>query len=117
MQPCYLGSVEMKENKSRSAVSDGDKAYSGTGEVPTRKPWEDQRTSNLRWVLKTVTVCEGVSNMKGGTGKTQEHRGVTFQASPWDGGHANSEREMGPSSCLNSDFILKALGIHVRIFN
>ena len=36
-QPCCLGSVEMKENKSRSGVSDGDKAY-GTGKVPTRKP-------------------------------------------------------------------------------
>lgn len=38
-------------------------------------------------------------------------------ASHWDGGHANSERELGARSCLNSDLILKALGIHVRIFS
>ena len=99
----------MKENKSRSAVSDGDNAYSGTGEVPTRKPWEDQRTYNLCWVLKTETVCEGLSKMKGGTGKTQGHRGVTLQASSWDGGHANSEREMGP---IRSDQSLS----RVRLF-
>ena len=32
-------------------------------------------------------------------------------AGHWDGGHASSERELGASSCLNSDFILKALEI------
>lgn len=60
----------MKESKSRSAVSDGDKAQ------PPRRgahqaSWETRERPTLRWVLKTVTVCEGVSEMKGGTGKTQ----------------------------------------------
>ncbi|CAM9766887.1 unnamed protein product [Rangifer tarandus platyrhynchus] len=51
--------MEMKENKSGSAVSDGDSAHSGTGQVPARKPCESRRTSNLRLVLEILTVCEG----------------------------------------------------------